>query len=270
LLFNEYYDKIRQLIYNESGLHFDDSNRSILESRLREQLEVRKVTIQEYFKLVNTNQQELVYLLDIVTTNLTRFFRNSLQYETLQKFVVPDLVAYKNNLSTGVKHIRLWSAGCSTGEEAYTNAICLTEWLPPDFTFDIVASDISLRSLTQAKTGLYAEAKCKEIPSAILRKYFTHEGDNYRVNDEIKNHIVFDYHNLRYDNGKSNFDIVFCRNVLIYFDEVAQLEVINKFYNAMARRSYLFLGHSESLFGLKTNFEFVRTNWSSLYRKIGN
>ena len=143
----------------------------------------------------------------------------------------------------------------------------LQDILPAPYTFEIIASDISLKSLMVGKQGFYEESRINGIPQNYLDRFFTKTANGYQVKDELKNKVRFDYHNLKNDSGLRNLDIVFCRNVLIYFDEAAQLEVINHFWDAMAPRSYLYIGHSESLFGMKTKFEFLKTNWACLYQK---
>lgn len=258
--------KFKDLIYKESGIHFTESNRTILESRIRERL--RKSTfndVNEFYDLIRKDEGELKNFLDSITTNLTRFFRNSAHYNAFQKFVIPDLIEHKRKI--GNKVIKCWSAGCSTGEEPYTNAMVLKECLPPDFKIEIVASDLSLKSLMTAQEGFYTDLKVKGIPDNYLTKYFDKVPGGYKVKDEIRKLIAFDYHNLKFDSGKRNLDIVFCRNVLIYFDEAAQKNVIDRFWNAMSSHSFLFIGHSESLFGMDTSFEFIRTEWACLYGK---
>ena len=133
---------------------------------------------------------------------------------------------------------------------------------------EIIGSDLSLKSLMTAKEAFYPENRVTDIPEAFLKKYFEKRDSGYLVRPEIKNMVKFDYHNLKFDSGQRNLDIVFCRNVIIYFDEAAQEAVINKFYDAMNRHSYLFIGHSESLFGMKTRFEFLKTDWACIYRKF--
>lgn len=260
------FGKFKDLIYSASGINFTESNRTILESRIREKL--RKSTfesVNEYLELIKKDEGELKQFLDSVTTNLTRFFRNNAHYNVFQKFVIPELIEHKRK--TGNKVIKCWSAGCSTGEEPYTNAMVLKECLPSDFKIEVIASDLSLKCLMTAQEGFYSDMKVKGIPEDYLRKYFTKATGGYRVNDEIKKMITFDYHNLKFDSGKRNLDIVFCRNVLIYFDEPAQKNVIDRFWSAMSKKSYLFIGHSESLFGMETSFEFIRTEWACLYGK---
>jgi chemotaxis protein methyltransferase CheR len=262
-----HFQKFRDLIYEASGIHFSSSNRSILESRLRERLRVAGVeTLSDYYNRIRKDDEELKVLLDSVTTNLTRFFRNTSHIETFEKFVVPEVVERKRK-SGGDRSFRLWSAGCSTGEEPYTLAMVALEQLPPGFTLEIVASDISLKSLMIAKEGYYPETRVQGVPQHLLDKYFTKRNGGYQVSEQLKQVIRFDYHNLKHDSGLRGLDAVFCRNVLIYFDEAAQKAAVGRFWDAMGPHSYLFIGHSESLFGMNTGFEFFRTDWACIYRK---
>ena len=143
----------------------------------------------------------------------------------------------------------------------------LKEFLPPDFKIEVVASDLSLKSLMTAQEGFYADLKVKGVPDNYLNKYFNKVPGGYQVKEEIKKLVTFDYHNLKFESGRRNQDIVFCRNVLIYFDEAAQKNVVEGFWKAMNDHSFLFIGHSESLFGMNTQFEFLRTEWACLYGK---
>ena len=143
----------------------------------------------------------------------------------------------------------------------------LQDILPPPYSFEIMASDISLKSLMVGKQGFYPASRITGIPDRYLQRFFTKTPEGYQVNADVMSTIRFDYHNLKHMPTTRNLDIVFCRNVLIYFDEAAQLEVINHFWDAMAPRSYLYIGHSESLFGMNTKFEFLKTNWACLYQK---
>ena len=260
------FEQYRKLIYNESGIHFTATNRSILESRLKERLREQGIdTVKTYFTKISGNQGELKAFLDSITTNLTRFFRNQAHFDALQNFVVPELLKIKKAAGSNV--IKIWSAGCSTGEEPYTIAMLMSEILPPAWKFEIVASDISLKCLMTAKEGFYADNRITGIPDAYLKKYFDKVEGGYKAHNDIMSKIRFDYHNLKNDSGQKNLDIVFCRNVIIYFDEAAQNAVINRFWEAMASKSFLFIGHSESLFGMDTKFEFLKTEWATLYRK---
>ncbi|HZK20522.1 MAG TPA: protein-glutamate O-methyltransferase CheR [Treponemataceae bacterium] len=266
LLTNSEFEKFSKFIYDNSGITFSATNRSILESRLKERLRVTKLqTIDEYYRLVVSDPEENKTMLDSVTTNLTRFFRNLPHFETLEKYVFPLLIKYKKAI--GSNNIKIWSAGCSTGEEPYTIAMIAKEKLPPGFDIEIIASDLSLKSLMIGRQGFYPESRVAAVPKYYLNKYFTAVNGGYQTKDEIMKTIKFDYHNLKHDSGLRKLDIIFCRNVLIYFDEMAQKAVINRFWESMASEAYLFIGHSESLFGMNTKFEFVKTDWACLYRK---
>ncbi|MDR2500894.1 MAG: protein-glutamate O-methyltransferase CheR [Treponema sp.] len=261
------FEQYRGLIYNESGIHFTGTNRSILESRLREQLREKRIdTTRSYFNLISQNKEELKNFLDSITTNLTRFFRNQAHFDALEKHVIPELLKIKGG--GGASTLKIWSAGCSTGEEPYTIAMLLSEILPSPWKYEIVASDISLKCLMTAKEGFYADNRIAGVPDAYLKKYFDKVEGGYKIHPSIMSRIRFDYHNLKNDSGQRNLDILFCRNVIIYFDETAQTAVINRFWDSMAAKSFLFIGHSESLFGMNTKFEFVKTQWATFYRKF--
>ncbi len=267
VLTDEEFTLFSSLIYEGSGIHFSASNRPILESRLRERLKESKLgRIREYYDLIRRNPDEMKLLLDSVTTNLTWFFRYEGHFTALENLVLPDLIAHKKK--TGNKRIRVWSAGCATGEETYSIAMLLADKAGPEFTLDIVGSDLSLKSLMVAKEGFYAESRVGGVPEKYLKRFLEVKKDGYQIMEPLKKLIRFDYHNLKFDSGLTDVDIVFCRNVIIYFDVAAQQEVVNRFWNAMTPHSYLFLGHSESLFGMETKFEFVKTDWACLYKKM--
>lgn len=260
------FDKFRKLIYDQSGITFSDTNRSVLDSRIKERLREEKInTVEEYYNLVLADQGEMKTMLDSVTTNLTRFFRNQPHFDALVNYVIPHLLENKKNSVD--KTIRIWSAGCSTGEEPYTIAMILKDVLPAPYTFSITASDISLKSLMVGQQGFYPTSRITGIPEKYLERFFIKNETGYQVKKELMDTIHFDYHNLTHDSGAKNLDVIFCRNVLIYFDEAAQLAVIDRFWNSMSPSSYLFIGHSESLFGMNTKFEFLKTEWACLYQK---
>ena len=266
LLTDSEFEKFRKIIYDKSGITFSATNRSILDSRLKEKLREKNLaSVQDYYNLIMSDEGEMKTMLDSVTTNLTRFFRNQPHFDALVNYVIPKLLEVKKNSLD--KTIRIWSAGCSTGEEPYTIAMILKDILPAPYDFSITASDISLKSLMVGRQGFYTASRIVGIPEKYLDRFFTKSDTGYQVKKELMDKIRFDYHNLRNDSGSRNLDIVFCRNVLIYFDEPAQLSVINRFWNSMSNKSYLFIGHSESLFGMDTKFEFLKTDWACLYQK---
>lgn len=266
LLSDADFELFRKLIYDESGITFSETNRSILDSRLKERLREKQLTdIREYHRMIVSDKEEMKLLLDSVTTNLTRFFRNQPHFDALINYVVPHILETKKGKGDTV--VRIWSAGCSTGEEPYTIGMILEDILPKPYTYEIVASDISLKSLMVGRRGYYEESRIGGIPAKYLERFFTKTGSGYQISSDIMKKIRFDYHNLKNDSGLRNLDIIFCRNVLIYFDEPAQLAVVNRFYDDLGPNSYLFIGHSESLFGMDTKFEFLKTDWACLYQK---
>jgi len=266
LLTDAEFNQFRKIIYDASGITFSETNRSILDSRLKERLREKNIEkVQDYYALITSDQGEFKTFLDSITTNLTRFFRNQPHFDALINYVIPHLIEEKK--ATGDRKIRIWSAGCSTGEEPYTIAMLLKDKLPAPYTFEIIASDISLKSLMVGQQGFYADSRIAGIPQNYLATYFNKGEGGYQVKPDLMKTIRFDYHNLRNDSGSRNLDIVFCRNVLIYFDEAAQKATIDRFWASMAKHSYLFIGHSESLFGMDTKFEFLKTQWACLYEK---
>jgi chemotaxis protein methyltransferase CheR len=262
-LTNTDFELYRALIYNESGIHFSPSNRAILESRLKERMREKGVDVHTYYNTLCRNKEELKDFLDSITTNLTRFFRNQVHFDALEHYVVPEFMKIKKPGSV----IKIWSAGCSTGEEPFTIAMLMSEILPSPWKFEIVASDISLKCLMFAKEGFYNESRIAGVPEPYLAKYFDKVEGGYKVKPSLMSKIRFDYHNLKNDSGFRGLDVVFCRNVIIYFDDVAQKAVIQRFWDAMAPKSFLFIGHSESLFGMDTKFQFVKTPWATFYKK---
>ncbi|MBO7420472.1 MAG: protein-glutamate O-methyltransferase CheR [Spirochaetaceae bacterium] len=266
LLSDEEFDLFRNVIYKECGISFSDTNRSILDSRLHERLRDTGIpTVKDYYNKIISDGEEMKIMLDSITTNLTRFFRNQAHFDTLTNYVIPELVNYKK--SRGETTINVWSAGCSTGEEPYSIAMLLKDILPAPFTFKIIASDLSLKSLMVGQAGFYPESRIVGIPDNYLKRFFDKVEGGYQAKKDLMSTIRFDYHNLKNDSGLRNLDIVFCRNVLIYFDEAAQLAVVNRFWDALSPKSFLFIGHSESLFGMNTKFQFLKTDWACIYQK---
>jgi chemotaxis protein methyltransferase CheR len=187
------FEQYRKLIYTESGITFTPTNRSILESRLKEcQREKKFDTVKTYFNEISKNKEELKLFLDAITTNLTRFFRNQAQFDALEKHVIPELI---NNIrKTNPGTLRIWSAGCSTGEEPFSIAMLLNEILPPPWKYEILASDISLKCLMTAKEGFYPNSRIEGIPDNYLTKYFDKVDGGYKVRADILSKVKFDYH----------------------------------------------------------------------------
>lgn len=255
------------MVYEESGICFNSVNRVVLESRISENIRTRSLPDHEaYYQFLKKDKDALKEFLDSVTTNLTKFFRNEAQFVSLKQTVIPEIVARKTK--AGNKVLRIWSAGCSTGEEPYSIAItALMSDALKGWQVSIFASDISLKSLISAKEGRYRKDKFEQIDKAIIDRYFDALPDEYVARDELKKPITFDYHNLKHPSAIKNLDIIFCRNVIIYFDAESQKRTIDQFYDVLNPEGYLYLGHSESLFGMQTNFKFNKIDDSIVYSK---
>ena len=255
------------MVYEESGICFNSVNRVVLESRINENIRARSLPDYDaYYQYLKKDRESLKEFLDSVTTNLTKFFRNEAQFVSLKQTVIPEIVARK--AKTGSRVLRIWSAGCSTGEEPYSIAITVRESEAlRGSQVSIFASDISLKSLIAAKEGRYRKDKFEQIDKAIIDKYFDAMADEYIVRDELKKLITFDYHNLKHPSAIKNLDIIFCRNVIIYFDAESQKRTIDQFYDVLNAEGYLYLGHSESLFGMQTSFKFNKMDDSIVYTK---
>lgn len=252
---------VAKLVYDTSGIVFKDSNLTVLSGRLTSKLRDKNVTIEEYIRLLKTNNAELMSFIDFVTTNFTRFFRNIRHFEIFTEMVLPLMLERKKKRFS--RTMKIWSAGCSTGEEAYTIAILVYEFLkdfgiqPGDLDVQVLASDISLDSLFIAKAGKYPRSSVDKVEDYYKNKYFepVEDGSYYMVKEEIRKMVRFDFHNLIYDSPFNMVDIAFCRNVMIYFDETVQHRVVEKIHQAMVPGACLFIGHSETLVGIHDGFK---------------
>lgn len=270
LLSKAQYDKLCRLIYNLSGINLGDSKEELLRSRMLKLLKSSATTsVDEYIKRMeaDTTGELLVAFLDVVTTNKTNFFREPRHFDFFQQEVIPHL----DDLCAPSEALRIWCAASSTGEEPYTIAMVLQEnkqfWAARGVS--ILASDLSTNVLGRASQGIYAEDKLGGIPSRLLHRYFLkgvkHRQGFVRVKDELRKMIKFSRINLMDEfNFSQPFHIIFCRNVMIYFDRPTQERLVAKFYDITVPGGYLFVGHSESLSGINHGFTFVRP---ALYRK---
>jgi chemotaxis protein methyltransferase CheR len=265
---DEFY-KFAKLIYDESGIFLKESKITLLSNRLRKRLRALNLSeFSDYFNYINAlkdKSKEIEELLDVVSTNETYFFRNERQFDALKDHCIPKIVKMKNE-----KKLKIWSAGCSTGEEPYTIAICVLEsrLLLSDWNVSILATDIAPSVLEFARIGKYTGRRIEKVPLEILKKYFTQMPDNpevYEVKDELKKLVAFSYLNLFKNSYPENVDIIFCRNVMIYFDRSRQKELIANFYNILNPWGYLFIGHSETLHALSDDFQYVKIMDSPVY-----
>ena len=277
------------LIYEKAGILLKETRKDFLENRLRKRMNATGMSSPYwYYKFITEKKRaELLIFLDVLTVNETSFFRNGPQMELFANTILPDIM--KKKAGHIHRQLRIWSAGCSTGEEPYTIAMIARnavehdfslfsdpgktrtaggQWCGPEWDVRIFGSDLSLSALKIACKGEYARERVRSsVPDDYLARYFSTTADGHEVREEIREMVVFDYHNLKNENGLGNLDIIFCRNVMIYFDEEEQLRLINKFYRSLNQGGYLLLGHAESLHGLNTGFEFVHDKGGIAYKK---
>ena len=243
------FKNLRDYIYEKSGIYITDTKKYLIENRLSRILQEKKLSsFEEYLKIIKVaaNGAELSRLYDAVTTNETYFFREPDQFNTLINEVLPKVLSRKK----GSKTIRIWSAACSTGEEAYTISMFLMEKHLSTQQFEIHASDISDAVLHSANKAIYNSYSIRNIPEPLLKKYFTNSGQSYTLNSTVKNSVKFTNVNLLNDarlKSFRNMDIIFCRNVLIYFDTKAKQKVVSNLYDNLNPGGFLFIGSSESL-----------------------
>ncbi len=264
---------LRDFIHGYCGIYFDDGSKFLLERRLSRRLEQRQLkNFEEYYHFLRYDrkrEEELTVLVDNLTTNETYFFRETPQLRAFSDEILPEL---RQSLSSR-KTLRIWSAGCSTGEEPYTIAILLLEsgdWWR-DWQVEILGSDINQRVLHTARKGVYKKGAHRASSPAMIAKYFIEEEKgNYRIIDKVRELVSFSYLNLL-DPYKtsliSNMDIIFCRNVIIYFDREAKKKVIGSFYDKLREGGYLLLGHSESLINISNAFVLRTLKNDMVYQK---
>jgi chemotaxis protein methyltransferase CheR len=270
-----YLVKTRDLIYQVAGIFQPDNKLRFLEDRCQRRLkELRITTLREYYDCLTVKpirQAELVSLLNEITIGETCFFRNQAQLDALRNVVLPAILAAKSKLP--LRHLRIWSAGCSTGEEPYTLNMVLMEESAgqlKNWTFEILATDLNERSLAHCKNGVYGDYSTRNLTPHYRQKYFDSADNQLRVTSRLKSGITFTRLNLL-DDARMAFmksmDVIFCCNVLIYFDVLSKRHVIQHFYNNLLPHGYFFLGHSESLFGITDDFRLVHLPSTTAYIK---
>jgi len=269
------YRKIRDVIYQISGIYQPDEKLYLLASRCAQRMNVvRANTPSEYLDhltIRGNREAELRMLLNEITIGETYMFRSVPQLQALQTVILPQIM--KEKAAMGFKRLRLWSAGCSTGEEPYTLAMFLLEnpQLLSGWTFDILATDLNDRSLEAAKAGIYGDYALRNTSESLRNKYFTPvDARRMQVKDTLKSLIHFERVNLS-DDSKMTFlkgmDVIFCCNVLIYFDLNSKRKVVQHFHANLLPNGYLFLGHAESLFQVTDIFHLVHFPGTSAYWK---
>lgn len=272
---DETFRLLRDFIYEHSGIFFPDNKKAQLENRLA--LRIRANGLQDfdkYYYLLRYDpdaSRELKALFDSVTTNETSFFRSPPQFQAFQEKALPEIIESRTGI--GDLSLRIWSAGCSTGDEPYSLAMVVREVLGEKiggWDVKIVASDISEKALKTARTAVYSEYTLRSVPPEIRRKYFIQEGQQYRVTDEIRALVELEYLNFNDEKRVKlmrGFDVIFCRNVLIYFDDAVKKRFVSQVYDNLNPGGYLFIGHSESLHNISRAFKLVHFPGALGYKK---
>ena len=265
--------KIRDLIYKVCGIYMPDNKFYFLNDRCARRTKVVDTTsLREYYEMLTAgpdSDAEIRNLLNEITVGETCFFRNPQQLAALRKTVIPKIMAAKSALS--FTRLKFWSAGCSTGEEPYTLAMLFLEDSPTllkGWTWEIIATDLNDRSVAKAKEGLYDNYALRNTPLPFQQKYFKDRGGDFAISDEVKKRVSFSRLNLL-DESKLLFmkgiDVIFCANVLIYFDGASKRRTVHHFFNSLLPGGYFFLGHSESLFGVTDEFRLVHFPGATAY-----
>src|SRR6202522_625534 len=280
---------LQTLVYQECGMHFDDRRTPFLQDRLLRRLkECHLDSFYSYYRLLisKDGKQELSLLVENLTVNETSFFRNKAQLDLFQKDALDDLLRRKTERRDF--SLRIWSAGCSTGQEPYTLAMLISDALayyylrnplpfempspkpliPPPWKVEIIASDINYSALLTAQQGVYTEAQMDTVDYTCRLRYFDKVGDKYAVKAALKSLVQFDFHNLKAEYLPQRNDVIFCRNVMIYFDEAEQKRLIEKFHSCLNPDGCLFVGHAESLFGLTKKYQMVHQNNATVYQRL--
>jgi chemotaxis protein methyltransferase CheR len=268
-LSEETFNRFKDFIHRETGIFMRESKKILVSNRLRKRLVALGMRCyDEYYRFLTKTEEgmrELPYFIDAVSTNETYFYRGDNQFEALKKTILPELFRKRNR-------IRVWSAGCSTGEEPYTIAIMMHAaaegvWCGE---MEIVGTDISTEVIDRAMRGVYSGRSLKFVPPFIMEKYLEPQGEGaFGVREWVKRIVQFKVHNLLKDEPPgSKFDVIFCRNVMIYFDKPTQYALVDgSFAKALLPDGYLFIGHSESLIGGSTQFRYVQKFKAPIYVK---
>jgi chemotaxis protein methyltransferase CheR len=280
---------LQALVYQECGMHFDARRAHFLQDRLQRRLkDCRLGSFYSYYRLLISSEgkHELTQLLENLTVNETSFFRNKAQLDLFHKHLLDDL--FRSKQAQRDYFLRIWSAGCSTGQEPYTVAMLVADGLayhhlrhavpaalaspkpliPPPWKVEILASDISYSALRAAQEGTYSETHMASVDYSYRLRYFDKVGERYAVKKALKEIIHFDFHNLKTEYLPKRNDAIFCRNVMMYFDEAEQRRLVEKFVRCLNPGGYLFVGHAESLLGLTDKFTMVHRNSGTAYQKI--
>jgi len=265
------FERISRLVYEHCGINLHDGKKELVKARLGKRLrEGNFESFADYYQFVTTNEgtDELIAMIDSISTNLTYFFREEGHFQTLRG-ILAGISGTSDQTQRSALLFKIWSAGCSTGEEPYSLAMTLKECLNGTNRVKVMATDISTRVLKIAMNGIYSEDKISKMPSSLVKKYFQigsgRWAGSYRVKKELRDIVEFTRFNLmEQPPAEFSFEAIFCRNVMIYFDKQTQGMLVNRFYSCLKKGGHLFIGHSESLTGLNHAFKYIEP---SVYRK---
>lgn len=261
------FGRYRKLIYSRAGIHLTPPKKALLEARLNRRLrELGLESFREYFDYITADQSgaELVRLLDRVATNETHFFREPRQFEFLENTLLPDWLA-QSDAGLRPRQVRVWSAGCSTGEEPYSLAMTLLDHLPParGWRLEIVGSDLSTRVVEAAQKAIWPIAKAEEIPERYLKRFMLKgsgaQAAYMKAGPELRSIVRCLNLNLNAQSYplSGRFDLIFCRNVMIYFDAPTRARVVERLLRHLTPGGYLLVGHAESLTGVSSQLRHV-------------
>ncbi|MGC9195043.1 MAG: CheR family methyltransferase [Syntrophobacteraceae bacterium] len=267
------FEQYSRLIYEQCGINLHAGKKALLQARLNKRLRLTGIrSYKDYFTFITcgANPGEFVNFLDSISTNLTYFFREVQHFDFMNKVALPKLIEEKQKQRD--TRIRIWSAGCSTGEEPYSLGMCVLSHLQDETRWDfrILATDISTRVLETASRGIYSAEKVEKVPAALRQAYLQKVGGqgntDFQISPRIKRLITFYRLNLKEPYPfKGPFDFIFCRNVMIYFDKRTQEELVNKMAAFLSKGGYFCVGHSESLTGLNHKLSHVQP---AIYRYL--
>ncbi len=271
LISNQEFTLFRDMIYHEAGINLTEQKKPLLVTRLRKRFDELHIdSFTEYYRVISRDETEMVRLLDCVSTNLTEFFRERAHFDFLKGRFLDE----KKAKAVTNRKIRVWCAAASTGEEPYSIAMTLMEGLKGCGTWDvkILASDINTTVLKTAEKAVYVSERLKKVPKPLWKAYFLkgrgENSDNYRMKEHIKNLLIFRRFNLKKKEWPigGGFDVIFCRNVLIYFDAVTRTDVIERLSRYLNPGGYIIVGHSETLTEKGRQFKVILP---SVYQKVG-
>lgn len=268
------FDALRRLVYQRTGLFLGEQKRTPLHRHVRDRMRALDLDREErfvnYLRFFDPQGEEFQILINRVTVNETYFFRDFSQLQSFAEGCLPELAT--GCRKGGRQELRILSAGCATGEEPYTLAIILMEMLEEEsLSFEIVAVDIDDGVLENARRGRYDRRAVKDVPKVYLDRYFDRVGESYLLRSEVKRRVRFLHGNLSdardVERWGTGFDTIFCRNVLIYFDDEARQRAVERFFHLLRPGGYIFLGHAEPLSRISNNFRVRRSKGMVLYQK---